>query len=275
MAFSSVSALSPVLRRLAPLALTGLAALSLFAAPPAARADVKVVAVVDASGLETKRIRFIGGTIAQYYKGDKWRQEAVGRNIVRIYDGTKDRMYTLDRENLTYMVQTYAEATSDDSIARAANVSGRATISDGGNSHPIAGKGAKSYSLTALILVTLPAQGLTAPVAKIEGELWTGENLPFPTQNRNIHRLSYAFTLGGEKLWETYFEKTDSLKNIPLSRNLVITIYATKDGITENIDLHQEVKSVSTAKIPDYMFQVPKSYKLVDKVDTRVNKEDR
>ena len=230
----------------------------------AAHADVKVVQEQTLTGLEELGARGIPTTNLTFYKGDKFREELQGRSLVFIYDCGKDRYYILNRSDKTYSVQTLDEAISGGNKKLAAfKFQGVAAISEGGSTRTIAGKSASNYTVQTAVRLTDEKSGLALLTVKLEGDQWTTKAIPFPSSCPKIARIAYLFAPRAGRLLQSYLDKTSEMKGLPLSYDYIVSLSGAINGTFE---AHADVKSVTVAPLPDYLFKVPASYRLVDKV---------
>jgi hypothetical protein len=253
-------------RAVLTLTISAAASLAALTVPlSAARADVKVVQERTLTGLEEMGARGLPINVINYYKGDRFREEMQGRSIVHIYDATADRYYTLNRTDRTYSVQTLDQAmrAGGSGLLARLKVQGTATIGDGGSTRTIAGKRAANYTVQTDLRLVDERQAATLLTVKLEGEQWTTEAIPFPSKSANIARLAYMFSPRASRLLQPYYAKVSEMKGLPLSFDFIITLSGAVNGTFE---AHADVKSVSTAPLADYLFKVPATYRLVDKV---------
>lgn len=241
-----------------------------------ARADVKIVSEQSLTGMEDWGLRSLPIKVTRYFKGDMMREEYQGRNIVHIYDSKADKYYTLDRNTQTYAVQTLDEVTNDAAggLAQLA-VIGDVTVAEGGSTQTIAGKPAKNYSTSANLLIKSERSGMKVIDVKMQGEQWTTGTIALPSTNPRLVRAAYLLSTNAHKLFKPFYDKVTEIKGLPLSFDQILT-FQTMPGITLNgarqgtIEAHGDVQAVSTAVLPDYLFHVPKTFKLVPRISPRL-----
>lgn len=257
--------------RLRPTHLAAFAAATLaaLAAAAPARADVKIVQERTLTGLAELDAYSVPRTIIYYYKGDKFREEQKGGNIVFLYDCAQDKFYTINRADQTYSVRRLDEAlTAKRGLLSGLTVDGNAEVTEGGSTKTISGKKAKDYALSMNVRLRSERTGGTVLTVKMEGQQWTGVDLPMSAKCQRILKASYARGIFRyNKLLEPLYAKVDKIQGLPLGYDMILNLSALSpvEGVTGGtIEAHADVKSISTATLPDSLFTVPKGYRLVD-----------
>lgn len=245
------------------------AACFVFPCSGCARADVKIVSEQTLTGMEAWGVRSVPVRATRYFKGEKMREETEGRNVVHIYDAKNDKYYTVDRNTQTFSIQTLDEATLDSSIGLSRMTpSGTVTITSGGASQKIARLSARNWTVSAKIIIKNEVTGLNAIDFSMEGEQWTSGAVALPSKNPRLVRSAYLLSTNAQKLFKPFYDKAVDFKGVPLSFDYSLS-FQTAPGMAINgaregtMEAHGLTRSVSTAKLPDALFAVPKGYKLV------------
>lgn len=248
------------------------AACCVFALAGSARADVKIVSEQTLTGMEAWGVRSVPVRQARYFKGEKMREETEGRNVVHIYDAKNDKYYTVDRNTQTFSIQTLDEATLDSSIGLTRMTpSGTVTITNGGATQKIAGLPARNWTVSAKIVIKNEVTGLNAIDFSLEGEQWTSGAVALPSPNPRLVRSAYLLSTNAQKLFKPFYDKAVEFKGVPLSFDYSLSFQTAPNmainGAREGtMEAHGIVRSVSTAKLSDALFSVPKGYKLVARI---------
>lgn len=259
----------------------GMIAAVVFAGAGPARADVKLVNELTLTGLEELGARGIPVKALRYFKNGMMRDEWEGGNYVHIYDSKNDKFYTLDRTTQTYSIQTLDDVTSSGSGPLSmVDVEGTSSIVEGGSVSKIAGKAAKNYTTNSLLILKAQRSGVKLLAVKIQGEQWTASNIAFPDANPRIIRAAFLLPTRVHKVFKPYYDKVGDMKGLPLSFDLILTVQgapgaavsgAGSQVVGGTFEAHSDVLSISTATLPEYLFHVPKTFKLVPHIVEKNN----
>ena len=251
--------------------------------PQTARADVKVVSDTSLTGLEELGARGVPSKTTRYYKNGMMRDEDSADNYVHIYDSVKDKYYTLDLVAQTYSVRSLDEVldSADGSLAKV-ETDGSATVEAGGSTQKIAGKAAKNYTTVSNLMLKASGSGVRLLGIKIQGEQWTADTLAFPATNTRLIKASFLLPTDAHKIFKAFYDKVGVMKGVPLSYDLTLSfqglpgvaVPAAADRLLSGtFEAHSTVSSISTKTLPDYLFRVPKGYKLVPRIIEKHNED--
>jgi hypothetical protein len=263
----------PLLSRL--LIALSLVGFALSLAQPAL-ADIKIVARKWFSGLDTINAKSdtqyynVDEIYTYYYKGERYREDSSVSRVFFIYDCANDKYYTLDRTEKVYSVQTLKDAlTKRKGFMSRLKVAGRAKVEPGGSTQTIAGKPAKNYTMTMDVVLQDARSNASLISVKMEGEQWVTDSAKIDAKCQKILKAAYArgiFTYN--VIMEPLFSQLEGLSGVPLSYDMIINLSALALGEAGGtIEAHSEVKSISTNPLPASLFQVPKDYRLVPRVE--------
>lgn len=252
-------------------AATLLSALLLAGVASAVRADVKIVQQQTAAGGAEVGVASIEPkTRVLYLKGDRMRMETKG-GLTEIYDCATDRMYTLNPATKKYAVMSLEQSLLEGEgggFLRQITVEGKAEMTEGGSTSVIGKQRAKNYILGLETTLRAERTGAKVMTLKIEGEQWVAESLSYPARCRKMFKAAFSRSAAQfYKAIEPLYDKMFGVNGLPLSSDMTLTVSAVApngETVDSLIEFRSEVKSISTAKLPDSLFNVPKGYKLVD-----------
>lgn len=240
-----------------------------------ARADLKITGTRTLTGLEQLNIDkyAIPTGFIYYFKGDKFREDDTTSRIYYIYDCAKDLYYTVDRDAQEYSIMTLDEAlTKRSGFLDKFKVEGRASVEPGGSTMTISGKPAKNYILAMDIGLRYERTGATVVTVKMEGEQWATNTAQISPKCQRIVKAIYARGIFRyNKLLEPLYPQVSNIKGVPLSYDMILTLTAASssspDGIfSGTIEAHSNVSAVSTKTLSASLFEVPKGFRLVNRV---------
>lgn len=240
-----------------------------------AYADVKIVARKWFSGLDDVnakndvQFKNVDRTYTYYYKGEKYREDSSGSRFYFVYDCANDKYYTIDREGEVYSIQTLQDAlTKRKGLLAQFKVAGKAKVEPGGSTRTIAGKPSKNYTMSMDVQLNSAQTGATIITVKMEGEQWVTNTAQISPKCQKILKAAYARGIFRyNAIMEPLFSQLEGVQGIPLSYDMILNLSAVAVGVEGGtIEAHSDVTAISTATLPASLFDVPKGFRLVPKV---------
>lgn len=225
-----------------------------------ALADVKITAKVTVTGGAGDK----SGTqmVTTCYKGSLIRTET--EKVISIYDSKTQTITTMRKSDKTYRVLSLKEGlTKMPSMLAKLNVTSSADVKPQPEKSVIAGKPAKKYIGSATIHISPEgAKEDTFPTTHIEVEQWMTEAVKFSadggTTPSPLEQLLGPLSIYGGM--EPVINAFATMKGVPLSSVVTVTVTGGKSPQHDPIVTTTEVQSMKDGQLDASLFAVPKGY---------------